>query len=244
MAFTKIIQSGQIVDVYTYEHLNTNAEPPLQTKEAYGNGKNKLEQYAKTVRRRMRDIRNLANTNFEQDKSKFITLTFRENLTDVEVANHELKKFIMKLKRRHDDFKYLWVIEFQERGAVHYHMICNLPFVQKAELEKLWTNGFVKINRINNVDNVGAYVTSYMSKDIDDARLQTKKAFGYSQDLIRPLEINDWSHEQAHIKQVGRIQNEMFIALQEGKKKVYHAEYTTEHCGKITHTQYKPNLDS
>jgi len=58
----------------------------------------------------------------------------------------------------------LAVIQFQDRGAIHYHMMSDLPYIPKAKLSKIWGNGFIKINDITNVDNVGAYLIGYMNK--------------------------------------------------------------------------------
>ncbi|MGM9458151.1 rolling circle replication-associated protein, partial [Lacticaseibacillus rhamnosus] len=75
-------------------------------------------------------VRRLVLANFDAG-SKFVTFTFAENVKDIDQANREWKKFVQRLRRRYGDFKYLSVIEFQKRGAVHYHMISDLPYVKK-----------------------------------------------------------------------------------------------------------------
>jgi S-adenosylmethionine:tRNA-ribosyltransferase-isomerase (queuine synthetase) len=77
-------------------------------------------------------------------------------------------------------------VEFQKRGAIHFHMLCNLPYVDVNELAKVWKNGFIKLNRLDNVDNVGAYITKYMTKDNVDARLIGKKCYTMSKGLNEP----------------------------------------------------------
>lgn len=124
--------------------------------------------------------------NSNPDMNKFLTLTFSDNVSDLYYSNSEFLKFIHKVnyhvfhtKKR--ILKYLAVIEFQERGAIHYHVICNLPFVEHDKLSSLWKHGFISINRIKDsknddisidCDNVGAYVCKYMTKDNDDPRLK------------------------------------------------------------------------
>jgi hypothetical protein len=45
--------------------------------------------------------------------------------------------------------KYVSVVEFQKRGAVHYHAVFfNLPFIVNDELAAIWSHGFIKINAI------------------------------------------------------------------------------------------------
>lgn len=144
----------------------------------------------------------LLNKNFDYG-SKFITLTFEENMKDLKVANYEFKKFIERLKyeeekriaagRKYDfkEFKYLAVIEFQKRGAIHYHMISNIEYMRNKDLRKIWSNGFVRINKISDCDNVGLYVIKYMNKDLNDVRLHKRKAYLRSNNLEWPEVIND-----------------------------------------------------
>ena len=89
---------------------------------------------------------------------------------------------------KYPDFEYLAVPEFQKRGAVHYHLLCDLPFVEVAELQEAWGQGFVKINKIDNVNNVGAYVSKYLGKEMDE-RSFGKKKFFCSRNLKKPVEL-------------------------------------------------------
>jgi len=133
-------------------------------------------------------IRRLINSN--KDLNKFLTLTFADNVQEVDIANYEFKKFILRLKYHFPDLKYLTVIEFQKRGAVHYHMVCNMPYINKDILAEIWGKGFIKVNRIQHCDNVGAYVSKYLGKEAG-TRLFNKKKYFCSRDLVRPVEVVD-----------------------------------------------------
>lgn len=56
----------------------------------------------------------------------FITLTFADNITDLDKANRMFRNWVTIIKRKDPDFKYLGVPEFQKRGAVHYHILTSL----------------------------------------------------------------------------------------------------------------------
>lgn len=56
----------------------------------------------------------------------FITLTFAENVTDIDKANMKFNTWRTRIKRDNKEFKYICVPEYQKRGAVHYHLITNL----------------------------------------------------------------------------------------------------------------------
>lgn len=149
-----------------------------------------LKNYANTNQRRRDMVRRLACCNFNAKYDKFFTLTFSENKTDVKECNYIFRQFIKRLKRRFGkDIKYLAVVEFQNRGAVHYHVLSDIPYIPSKELQEIWGNGFVYINAISHVDNIGAYIVKYMTKDNTDERLQGLKAYLFSRNLEKPEEI-------------------------------------------------------
>lgn len=126
-----------------------------RTSEKSEDVKKSLANYANTNQRRRDTVRRLACCNFNAQYDKFFTLTFAENKTDVKDCNYIFMKFIQRLKYKFGkDIKYLAVIEFQQRGAVHYHVLSNIPYIKQDELQDLWGQGFVFINAISHVDNI------------------------------------------------------------------------------------------
>lgn len=231
--YCKIIVSGHITEVTKYERLNVTGGGAHER-----TGENSQHNYSRTQKRRRDSIRQLICTNFDKANSKFVTLTFGNkmgfDIKDVKACNAYFRKFVLRVKYRFPDFKYLAVIEFQDkndRGAVHYHMVCNLPFVKKAELAQLWGAGFVKINRIDKVDNVGAYVVKYMNKDIDDKRLCGLKAYNCSKGLDKPVEVCSWRQEDTEAYEAIR-------QLAESKSPSYAATYESEYAGRIEYYQF------
>ena len=138
------------------------------------------------------DIKRIIDCNFD-DKSTFLTLTFRENIQDIERANREFTLFIKRLKRylKNQQLKYIATWELQQRGAIHYHLVLfSVPYVKNDKLSELWDNGFIKINKIKETvktEAVGVYITKYFVKDLDKKANQ-KKAYFSSRNLIKPKE--------------------------------------------------------
>lgn len=133
--------------------------------------------------------------------TSFITLTFAENLENVEIANQKFNNFTSMMKRVFPDFKYLGVIEFQKRGAVHYHLLTNLIVgselcpLQKGEKNKydvkFWNYGYSSAKDLRKTDdnfNVALYITKYLTKDLDK-RLFGRKKILKSNNLLKPIEI-------------------------------------------------------
>ena len=242
----KIIRAGNVIELYEYEKEVRTGKDSYMDKPVGRKGKRRegLEWIDKETREKNRadalqrakkTLRRLINANVDAwgEKAKFFTLTFRENVQDIKYANSEFKKFRQRLSRHifgrnePNGLRYVAVIEFQERGAIHYHMVTfNMPYVPHADLERIWGHGFIKINAIDDVDNVGAYVTKYMTKDNDDERLKGEKCYFSSRGLIKPVEEI--------------IKKEDLTAFREAlsPSKAFECSFSSEHLGRINYEQY------
>lgn len=146
----------------------------------------KLENRAKGNIRAQNKVRPLILANFDRN-SKFITLTFEENITDVVEANKLLEKFKRKIKRLYPGFEFIDVVEFQERGAVHYHMIVNID-IDKQFLEEKWGHGFVDVTEVESIHKTANYMVKCMNKENADERLINKRIYHTSKNLKKSEE--------------------------------------------------------
>lgn len=130
----------------------------------------------------------------------FITLTFKDNITDIKLANKKFRNFIDSIKRVFNSFKYICIPEFQKRGSVHYHLLSNINinsnlitiqyFKNKKYYHiKYWNNGFNKVDNISgDIKKIIGYISKYMTKNIDN-RLFNKHRYFYSRNLTKPTTI-------------------------------------------------------
>lgn len=241
--YIKAVVTGHIIEIYEYEKMPVLPSRKKKTKEdpedlpfdfeLSEEQKRDSNRYNNMIKAR-NNLRRLINANFD-NTSKFITLTFADgsisDVTDIDQADAEFKKFIQRMRYAYGNFKYITVVEFQDkngRGAVHYHMISDLPFISNDKLREIWRNGFVKINKVSHVDNVGAYMVKYMIKDLHDERLRGRKSYRTSRgNLERPQEFTgDIVRE---IKNIYDLDN---------KKTVFMNSYNNEHLGLTTYKEY------
>lgn len=211
---TKVIVSGNVVEVYRYglpvrtgkdktSFERRGTQRALETSEEVVKMKED-KSLTNTLRRTRNTLRRLinANTGKWNEREKFFTLTFKENVTDHEKANAEFRSFIKRLNykifKKESGLKYVCVVERQERGALHYHIVLfNMPFMPVGDLAEIWGHGFVRINAIDDVDNLGAYVVKYIEKTMYEmqekksAKVKDKKLYFASRGLHKPLEISD-----------------------------------------------------
>lgn len=127
------------------------------------------------------NIRALINTNVtDVNKVRWCTLTYAENMTDTERLYNDFRKFNMRFQRYckqkgYDKPEYIVIMEPQERGSWHAHLLyiwenMRAPYIANSIFADLWGHGFVKIKKLDNVDNVGAYLTAYLGDmELQDA---------------------------------------------------------------------------
>ena len=125
----------------------------------------------KEVKRSMQKLRAIINTNvYDVSTVRWCTFTYKENMQDHKQVVKDFSAFWKRFKRKYKEFEqldYIIALEPQERGAWHIHALIlfhkKAPFISGYELGDLWQKGFCNVQAIDNVDNVGAYLTAYLT---------------------------------------------------------------------------------
>lgn len=121
------------------------------------------------LRKSMRRMRQLINANWSGDRNELmITLTYAECMTDHKRLKKDMEKWIKKAKRRLGEIKYLYVVEPQARGAWHAHCLikqlsAHSTYWPAEDVADAWGHGYVKVKRLDSCDNVGAYLSAYLT---------------------------------------------------------------------------------
>ncbi len=146
--------------------------------------------FSRASRRRL--MRFLARLKTRKIRATFITLTFTEVVSN-ERAKMVFKRFSMRLRRRFEKVSVVWRMEFQDRGAIHFHLLCfNCPFWAQKELQKTWedcteeSRSIVHIKLVHGARSVMAYISKYIAKpderseipSLDDVSYQHGSAGG------------------------------------------------------------------
>ena len=240
---TKYIITGNVIEVYTYEKYTAGTGGKREKKDKLKNDFDELTllNYKNHCQVRLNNIRRLACSNFSRN-STFVTLTFDDAKVDFDIKNvnvcrYHFKKFIQRLKYvlQNQNLKYLAVVEFQDsndRGAIHYHVLFDIPYIDFAILSNTWGMGFCWITNIQHVDNVGAYLVKYICKDGGDPRLMGKNAYLHSKNLHKPTSYILLDDQEAAPVY---YQIDTVIANLET---VYECNYNTELLGKVNYKQY------
>lgn len=239
----KIIQSGNIIELYKYEkgYLKGYENQPRENDFKAPGVESDEDIRQRSLKRAKASLRRLINANHGQYgkefTSKFLTLTFGDNIADLDFAHYEFEKFMKRLNylifnSKKANIKYTAVWELQERGAIHYHVILyNIPYIKQNIIQETWKNGFIWINKIKDVDNVGTYIAEYLGdeKSRNPEEYQGKKTYFSSRGLLQPVEITD-----------KKIVETIAVALL-SQKMAYSSTFTNEYLGDISYKQYNLN---
>lgn len=244
----KTIRSGDVLEVYEYEGLQVNkkGKSKKQSVKKEESTEAKTEDQIREIRKKSisragKNIKRSINANVGKwgpELPKFLTLTFRDDIRDFKAANYEFKKFHQRLSYRIGyKLMYIVVVQFQDGerkggikggrgGVIHFHVVLyNMPFIPANDLSKIWGQGFIKINAIDQVDNLGAYVVGgYMCKKLDDPRYDGQKRYFSSRGLYESLEV-----KSALPIDLGEFTED---------HKVYETSFENEYTGVIHYKQY------
>lgn len=121
----------------------------------------------KAVKRTFVKLRRLVGNNFFGGSTElWVTLTYRENMTNPETAYEDFRAFMKTLRRKYPNILYISVIEPQARGSWHYHVLLknDAPiFIENEYIAKIWKKGFTRTKRIKSSDKLGNYLTAYLT---------------------------------------------------------------------------------
>lgn len=115
-------------------------------------------------------------------KCVFITLTYGQVFPTNETSKRHLKAFLRRIRKKYPYCSGVWRLEFQRRGAPHYHLILfNCPYWAKEDVAKTWAKiigagfcdtsdpnaikpPFTRIELIRNHKHAMSYVSKYIAK--------------------------------------------------------------------------------
>ena len=142
-------------------------------------------------------------------KVRWCTLTYAENMTDPKRLYTDFEKFNKRFQyyckqKGYSKPEYIVMMEPQGRGAWHAHLLYiwqdqKAPYIANQEFREMWGHGFVRIKKLDNVDNVGAYLTAYLG-DMEINEMDATKVFGKKCKVVEVEDENGKKVSKAIIK--------------------------------------------
>lgn len=130
-----------------------------------------------SVRQSLAKLRDYLNTNIDDVTfCRWVTLTYASRMTDTKKLHNDFKIFVKSMRRKYGHFEYIVAAEPQGDGVMfgnewhagtwHLHVVMifkeKAPFIPNETMRDVWGKGFVTVKKLDDVDNVGAYLTAYL----------------------------------------------------------------------------------
>ena len=191
-----------------FQRISKNVYYDKETKE-YHRYERKEYKSEKSIQQNMRQLKTIVDLNFNKTHNTiYITLTFVDDIQDIEIAKEYTKKFIRRLKYKYKQYEILYVYKFerQSNGRWHIHVLLRdinnkKIFMQNSEISNLWKLGYtytvtVKKGFINWKDNTyqigmskngSEKVSTYFSKTYQLFNVPNGiQLYGYSKNVELP----------------------------------------------------------
>ena len=126
----------------------------------------------KSVKRSLDTAYRIIQFNWDSNKrTRLLTLTYKENMTDTIKLQKDFEKFIRKLRSKYKNTKieYIYFVEPQKRGSLHIHAILffdkdRIPSLENT-VSTIWTQGKFQIENIRDIVALGKYLCKNREKD-------------------------------------------------------------------------------
>jgi hypothetical protein len=193
VSYTKIVQSGTLIEVYSYEG-EPNPKAPVRKKSRFKNSR----RYTRSFQRARSSFFRLVRSNVSpENRPALVTLTMRE-VVSIREGWRGFTLFAQRLKNStKGKVSYIAVPEFQERGAVHFHaLVWGLTDEEiigersTRRIARLWGHGYIDIRSTDGSPKLIGYLSKYMSKAMFDPRLSGQKAYSASRNIVRSVSLN------------------------------------------------------
>lgn len=176
--FCRVVVSGDRVEVYQYSNgIRCGHERKFEIvrrDKTVVDHDDELVKRTDNLYRARQTVRRLVWANNTKKYTKFVTLTYAKAEFDMKRVKHDVKMFVKYLRRAGYEMNYLYVLEHQKKrgekegneGSLHIHMlIFNDKKMPLSLLNKAWPHGSTDISALKDVDNIGAYVSKYITKE-------------------------------------------------------------------------------
>lgn len=189
-----------IVKFYSKDVILQFKGPKLRSSLKRKNHRGNIESFSYRSKRRLR----LFARNSSHLWKVFIHLTYPKYFpSDGKKVKKNLDNFFKRLRRHCLDIKYLWVIEFQQRGAPHFHVVVDQE-VNKNWLSQNWyeivdskdekhLRAGTKVEAVRSKNHAVAYLMKYIGKlDQKIVPKEYKKIGRFWSHSAKILEVNEY----------------------------------------------------
>lgn len=182
------------------------------------------------IKNSMKRLKDLIDMNFCKDNTElFITLTTKENISELDIIKRYVLNFIRRLKHKYLDSDFIYIYKFEKNKELekwHCHILLKdsnhkVTYISNNELFDIWKNGYVNVQRVNSkkgVENTKKdNIKDYMCKSNQMYNIPIKAIiWGTSRNIKRPkIQKKKYSEAKNEIKENFYLAYEKNLLVQE-----------------------------
>lgn len=178
-------------------------------RKSFGGRRGIIRVFSQASRRRL--MRFMARLKTRKIRATFLTLTFT-GCPSNEEAKRCFKRFSMRLRRAYAGWSAVWRMEFQERGAIHFHCILfRFPFVKQKELQAMWEactrekRSILDIRLVHGARSVMAYISKYIAKPDERTEIPSLEDGSYQHGSAGGLAGRFWGYIKKELLPLGEV---------------------------------------
>lgn len=154
-------------------------QPDVKDRPSRPERRGSISEFSRKSRKRLFDLLNSFDKSVE--KAIFITLTYGQAWPEGKTAKRHLDNFIKRMMRFAPGCSGVWRLEYQQRGAPHFHLLLfNMPFWKKEDVAKAWSEiigdeycdhsgpeiraPFTRIEACMSYKHITRYLSKYVAK--------------------------------------------------------------------------------
>jgi len=204
MGYTKIVQYGNITEIYEYEknidtHRRKKRVSALTRKRAKKSKQDRLtrgvyERTKRSIQRSRGNFFRMCHHNVcNADTVTFLTITFAYDLT-LKTASRHAARFMERIKKtQKSPFSYISVPELQKSGRIHFHLLVfNLHAkIVKNErstrnLQRQFQRGYIDVMLADHVTSgIAGYLAKYMGKALTTSKNEVTRGYTCSRNVLK-----------------------------------------------------------
>lgn len=201
------------LEIYNHDVRLINTTPQLvKTKRKGGGLRKKITKFSKKSGKNLKFHMNNSKVKF----SNMITLTYPADYpTDGVEVKYQLNRFTKFLKEQ--NCEYTWIIEFQKRGAPHFHLITD-TYIDKKIVSEAWYNIVnsgdekhliagtrcerLRLGRVGAKSYVRKYLNKQEQKDVPEDYKDVGRFWGHSdtgyEKEVREIDAEETTNLKGH----------------------------------------------
>lgn len=253
--YTKIVQSGDLLEIYDYEKAPSNKRF-VGSRHTYKQGvcvacgkvrpqRYRLKRSKRHIQRAKDNFRRLVRASLSLGNPYFVTLTM-VSIVDIKEGYRHFTKFTNNLRKLYGkNIAWVAVPEFQRRGAVHFHaLIWGIPYENylrerdTRDLQTCWMRGWCDILASDGSPKIASYMAKYMSKTMSDDRLKGQKSYTASRNTVRSVLYNS----RAQLAWIKEEHREIDAGDKLSRQPDFERVYKTEWLGRCHYRVYEKTI--